>query len=198
MGVYLYDEALLVKIKNWTESTNVHVYGPNESRRLIEVMADENGDKPIQLPIISISRVGGYDIINSNKKPMTYDGLMYDATIEKSIMLNAIPINVSYQIDVWTRYFKEADAYMRNLIFNIINFPMLKITIPYNKNSRAIEHNASIRIITDVVDNSDDNRLSIGEFSRLSIGISIDDAYLWDTRVRDNVSITFEVDENDL
>lgn len=198
MGVYLYDEALLAKIKNWTESTNVHVYGPNESRRLIEVMADENGDKPIQLPIISISRVGGYDIINSNKKPMTYDGLMYDATIEKSIMLNAIPINVSYQIDVWTRYFKEADAYMRNLIFNIINFPMLKIIIPYNKDSRAIEHNASIRIITDVVDNSDDNRLSIGEFTRLSIGISIDDAYLWDTRVRDNVSITFEVDENDL
>lgn len=198
MGVYLYDEALLAKIKNWTESTNVHVYGPNESKRLIEVMADENGDKPIQLPIISISRVGGYDIINSNKKPMTYDGLMYDATIEKSIMLNAIPINVSYQIDVWTRYFKEADAYMRNLIFNIINFPMLKIIIPYNKDSRAIEHNASIRIITDVVDNSDDNRLSIGEFSRLSIGISIDDAYLWDTRVRDNVSITFEVDENDL
>lgn len=198
MGVYLYDEALLAKIKNWTESANVHVYGPNESRRLIEVMADENGDKPIQLPIISISRVGGYDIINSNKKVMTYDGLMYDANKDKSIMLNAIPINVSYQIDVWTRYFKEADAYMRNLIFNIINFPMLKIIIPYNKDSRAIEHNAAIRIITDVVDNSDDNRLSIGEFTRLSIGISIDDAYLWDTRVRDNISITFEVDESNL
>lgn len=196
MGVYLYDEALTAKIKNWTENTNVHIYNPDESRRLIEVMADENKDQPVQLPIISISRVGGYDILNSNKKRMTYDGLMYDATLDKSVELNAIPINISYQIDVWTRYFKEADAYMRNLIFNIINFPMLKIVIPYN--GRNIEHHGSIRIITDVIDNSSQGKLMIGQFSRLSIGISIDDAYLWDTRIRDNISIGFEIDESNL
>jgi len=196
MGVYLYDEALTAKIKNWTEDTNIHIYNPNESRRLIEVMADENKDQPIQLPILSITRIGGYDILNSNKKRMTYDGLMYDSTLEKSVTLNAIPININYQLDVWTRYYKEADAFMRNLIFNIINFPVLQITIPYN--GRNIPHKSAIRIITDVVDNSDDNRLSIGQFSRLSIGISIDDAYLWDTRIRDTISIGFEIDETNL
>lgn len=65
---------------------------------------------------------------------------------------------------------------MRNLIFNIINFPMLRIIIPYN--DRNIPHNSAIRIITGVMDTSEDNRLSIGQFTRLSIGISIDDAYL--------------------
>jgi hypothetical protein len=95
-------------------------------------MADETGDKPVKLPILSISRPGGYDIQNGNKKRLTYDGMMYDATETRSVTLNAIPIGITYQIDVWTRYFKEADAFMRNLIFNIINFPMLKVVIPYN------------------------------------------------------------------
>ena len=195
MGVYLYDEALVAKIKNWTENTNIHLYGPDDSKRLKEVMADESSDSPLQLPLLSISRSGGYQILNPNKKRMTYDGLMYDSTIQKSVTLNAIPINLSYQIDVLTKYQKEADAYMRNLIFNIINFPILKIVIPYN--DRRINHNAAIRIITDVIDNSSD-RLAYGQFTRFSIGIGIDDAYIWDTRIRDNISIEFEFDESNL
>ena len=93
------------------------------------------------------------------------------------------------------RYFEEADAYMRNLIFNIINFPKLSVIIPYNSDSITIEHNSSIRIVTDVLDISSERRLVPGQFTRLAIGISIDDAYLWDTRIRDNISINFEVDE---
>jgi len=196
MSAYLYDEALVAKIKNWTENTNIHIYGPNQAGRLVETLADETKDNAVQLPILSISRVGGYEILNTNKKRLTYDGLMYDATLEKSVQLNAIPINVSYQLDIWTRYFKEADAFIRNMIFNVINFPTLQIIIPYNNMS--IPHNSTIRLITGVMDTSDDLRLSIGEFTRLSIGISIDDAYIWDTRIRDNISIDWELDESNL
>lgn len=196
MSAYLYDEALTAKIKNWTENSDIHIYGPDQSRRLIETLTDENNDKPIQLPIISISRVGGYEILNPNKYRPTYDGLMYDATKEKSVQLNFIPINISYQIDVWTRYFKEADSFIRNLVFNIINFPMLQVIIPYNDWS--IPHNSAIRLTTGVMDTSDDNRLSIGQFSRLAVGVSIDDAYIWDTRIRDNILIDYEFDESNL
>ena len=198
MGANLYDEALTAKIKNWTEKADVHIYGPNESRRLVEVLADESGDKPIKLPIISISRVGGYQILNHNKKRLTYDGMMYESTEGKSISLNAIPISINYQIDVWCRYLQEADAYMRNLLFNIINFPTLEITIPYNSKSIEIKHFSNIRIVTDVLDNSGENRIFSGQFSRLGIGISIDDAYLWDTRVKDNLIIDFNFDETNL
>lgn len=117
---------------------------------------------------------------------------MLDSTSEKSLNLNAIPINVTYQLDVWTRYFKEADAYMRNLVFNIVNFPTLPVYIPYNGEN--IEHFANIRIITDVLDNSEANRQSVGQFTRLSIGIGIDDAYIWDTRINNNIAIISDVD----
>lgn len=193
MSITLYDEALTAKIKNWTENTNVHIYGVNDVRKLVETIADEEGDKPLQLPIVTISRASGYQIVNTNKKPMTYDGKMIEANVEKSVNLNAIPINITYQIDVWTRYLKEADEYMRNFIFNIINFPKVEIGLEYN--DVHIVHYSSIRIVTDVMDNSDAGfKITTGQFSRLSLGISIDDAYLWDTRIRDNIVI----DENSL
>lgn len=187
MSLDLYDNGILAKFENWTSNTSLHVYGPNDTRSLIELTMDEKNDKPIQLPILSISRSGGYQILNANKKVMTYDGLMTESNVDKSVSLNAIPIHITYQIDVWCRYMKEADAYMRDVVFNIINHPTIKIMLPYN-NIR-IEHNSTMRIVTDVLDNSELNRLSIGQYTRLSIGVGIDDAYIWDTRIRDNISV---------
>ena len=192
MSLDLYDRALIAKINSWTNRTDIHLYGPDETQNLIEVMADESGDKALQLPIISISRNIGYEILNPNKKVLTYDGMLMDATDTKSINLNAVPINILYQIDVWTRYQKEADEYMRNLIFNLINYPTLKVIIPYNQAN--LEHNATLRIATDVLDNSNSNKLATRQFTRISIGISIDDAYLWDTRVRNVIRLSGDTD----
>lgn len=188
MSLELYDKALVAKLNSWTNNTNIHVFGPDETQNLIEVIADESNDKTLQLPIISISRSSGYEIINPNKKTLTYDGLLMDATTTKSINLNAIPISIVYQIDVWTRYQKEADEFIRNLIFNLINYPTLKVIIPYNQAN--LEHFANIRIATDVLDNSSNNRLATRQFTRLSIGVNIDDAYLWDARVRNVISLS--------
>lgn len=188
MSLELYDKALVAKLNSWTNNTNIHVFGPDETQNLIEIIADESNDKPLQLPIISISRSNGYEIINPNKKTLTYDGLLMDATTTKSINLNAIPISIVYQIDVWTRYQKEADEFIRNLIFNLINYPTLKVIIPYNQAN--LEHFANIRIATDVLDNSSNNRLATRQFTRLSIGVNIDDAYLWDARVRNVISLS--------
>lgn len=191
MSVTLYDEALVKKVKNWTNNTNVHIYGTNDIQKLVETIGDETKDQPLKLPIISISRAGGYQILNPNKKPMTYDGKMIESNVEKSVNLNAIPINIVYQIDVWTRYLREADEYMRNLVFNIINFPKVEIELEYN--DVHIIHYSSIRIATDVLDSSDAGfKIVNGQFARLSLGITIDDAYLWDTRIRDNIIIDEE------
>lgn len=188
MSAYYYDEALVKKFQGWTTNTNVHIYGPDDTKRLFEVIADTSGDKPIELPIVCLRRRGGYQIINTNKKPMTFDGFTKDATVERSIQVNAIPISIPYQIDVYARHFKEADAYLRNLIFNIINFPTLSIVIPYNDAN--IEHYGNIRIASEVEDNSDiPERIISGQFTRMSLFIDLDDAYLWDARVRTNWSI---------
>ena len=189
MALTLYDTSLISKLENWTSKTNLHLYSVTDTRKLIETIADEKNDSSIKLPIISIIRQAGYEIINPNKKVLTYDGLLLDANEKKSLNLNAIPINITYQIDVWARKFEEADSYMSNLVFNLINYPTLQITIPYNNSN--IIHNATIRIATDVFDSSDINRLSIGQYFRLSVGINIDDAYIWDTRVRDVLSLSY-------
>jgi len=188
MSVYLYDEALVSKIKYWTEKTKLHVFGVDEIRDLFQVIADENKDKPITLPILTITRPKGYTIINSNKQPTTYNGIRVIQGQETASMLAKIPINIQYQFDVYTRFQKEADMYMRNLVFNIINYPTLSINIPYRDIN--FKHNANIRISSDVMDTSNNSvKLFNGQFTRLSVTVNIDDAYLWDLRVANNLSI---------
>lgn len=188
MSVYLYDEAFVEKLKKWTSNTSVNVYSPDDTRRLFEVIADNTNDSPIKLPIICLRRKSGLNVININKKPLTFDGLTIKADKEKSLQLNAIPIDIQYQLDIYTRYFKEADEFLRNLTFNIINYPTLTIKIPYNGTD--IEHNGFIRMSNDIEDNSNvPERLISGQFTRLTFNVSIDDAYLWDAKIRPNYEI---------
>lgn len=188
MAVRFYDEALLKKFQKWTADTQVQLTGVNETRRLFEVIADKQNDRPIQLPLISLSRVGGYTIQEKYKQPRSYNGSKMILTTTSGAKLNAIPIGISYQIDIYARHLAEADEYARNIVFNIINYPKLNIEIPYEDSG--LTHDANIRLITDVEDNSDiPERLISGQFTRFTIGIDIDDAYLFDVRVKDNLSI---------
>lgn len=183
MAARLYDEALLEKLKSWTQDTNMHIYNINDTKRLFEVIASENKDKPIKLPIICLRRNGGYQTTNINKKPLTFDGMRL--SVENGIVrqLNAIPIKLDYQLDIYCKQFDEADEYARNFIFNIINYPTMKIDIPYN-NQHYI-HNATLRVAEDIEDNSDiPERLIQGQFTRLTLNINIDDAYLWNVKER--------------
>lgn len=189
MSVYLYDEAFVSKLKNWTKDTQIQIYSPDDTKRLFEVVADKNNDKPIQLPILCLRRKSGLNVQNINKQPLTFNGMRVQTTDTAAMHLNAIPIDISYQLDIYTRYFKEADEFLRNLTFNIINYPKLTIKIPYN--DADIEHNGFIRMSSDIEDNSNvQERLIGGQFTRFTFNISIDDAYLWNVKVRDNLTIT--------
>lgn len=188
MAVRFYDEALLKKFQKWTADTQVQLTGINETRRLFEVIADKQNDKPIQLPLIALSRNGGYTIQEKYKQPRSYNGSALVVTTDSGAKLNAIPIGISYQIDIYARHLAEADEYARNIVFNIVNYPKLNIEIPYEDSG--LTHDANIRLTTDVEDNSDiPERLISGQFTRFTIGIDIDDAYLFDVRVKDNLSI---------
>ena len=196
MSVYLYDEALLKKFQKWTRDTQVQLTGVNETKRLFEVVADKNNDKELKLPLIALSRNGGYTILQKYKQPKSYSGATMIQTDSYGAKMNAIPISISYQIDVYARYLQEADEYARNLVFNIINYPKLQVELPYE--SSGLKHDGNIRLETDVEDNSDiPERLISGQFTRFTIGINIDDAYLFDVRLKDNLSIS-EIDLQDM
>lgn len=191
MSAYLYDEAFVEKLRNWTKSTQIQVYSPDDTRRLFEVMADNSNDSPIQLPILCLRRKSGLKVLQTGKKPLSFDGLMIESDGNQAIELDAIPIDISYQLDIYTRYFKEADEFLRNLTFNIINYPKLTIKIPYNDYN--YEHNGFIRMSEDIEDNSNiPERLINGQFTRLTFNISIDDAYLWNVRIKNTIKIECE------
>lgn len=264
MATYIYDEAILKKIKYWTQASNVHVYGADETRNLFEVMADESGDKPIELPIISIRRDRGYTIIDggTTRRPISYDGFsitdqdfdsypeaqkfckqhkldenvilpksfwiddkrfrtykeafeyckknklkpedIHTASWEKYYIktddihpqytdaIRAIPISISYQLDVYARYAKEADLLMRNLVFNIINYPGFTISIP----KANLTHTARLVLGDSIDDNSNvPERFVEGNFTRLTANITVDNARLWDTRKLRNAEIEIVLDD---
>ena len=191
MAISYYDEAVTQKIKGWlADSSKLRVLSPDESTRLIQMHAEDSGDKPLQLPLIAISRNKDIEIGNAIKQNKSFDGLILDRDKDNrtTVHLNVIPVKTTYQLDIYTRYLDEADEYARNFIFNIINYPKLNVEIPYE--DQGIRHDANIRIISDVDDNSDiPERLISGQFTRLTLGLNIDDAYLFDVRIRDIVSI---------
>ena len=65
MSTAIYDKALLKKIQNWTSTTKLSVLGVNETTRLFEILADTEDDNPITLPMITLSRNRGFNIINN-------------------------------------------------------------------------------------------------------------------------------------
>ena len=189
MSVSLYDNALIEKLRKWTAGTPIYITSVDESRRLFEILADTTNDKNIKLPLIALSRPGGYSISNKNKRPLTFNASTFQITEARGAKVNIIPLDINYQIDVYTRYLEEADEYARNLIFNIVNYPKLTVILPYE--DLGIKHDANIRLVSDVDDNSDiPQRLISGQFTRFTLKFNIDDAYLFDVRIHDNISIT--------
>ena len=188
MSVYLYDESFIEKLQGWTKGTQIQIFSPDDTKRLFEVIADNTNDSPIELPILCLRRKHGINITNQGKRPLTFDGMTLAQSNEVAIKLNAIPMDINYQLDIYTRYQKEADEFLRNLTFNIINYPKLKIKIPYN--GFDIYHNGFIRMSPEIDDNSDvPERLVSGQFTRYTFNILVDDAYLWNIKEKSNLSI---------
>ena len=185
MAIRYYDQALTEKIKGWVKDPNLNVLSPNDTSRLFQMKLDQNNDRPLNLPFVALSRDSDIEIISTQRRPLTYDGASLEATKRTTKILNAIPIKLSYQLDIYTRYFAEADEYTRNFIFNFINYPGLHIELPYNDSN--IVHDSTVLIESTVSDNSDiQERLIKDQFTRMTLKLTIDDAYLFSIPFKDN------------
>lgn len=195
MAIRYYDNALTEKIKGWIKDPNMKVLSPSDSSRLFQMKADENNDQPLTLPLIAISRDSEIEIISTNRRPLTYDGATLRQTQKTTEILNAIPIKLSYQLDIYTRYFAEADEYARNFIFNFINYPRLYIEIPYN--DAKVTHDSTVLITKSLSDTSEiKERLIPGQFTRLTLKLMIDDAYLFSIPFKDNWRVEYNINQN--
>lgn len=190
MAIRFYDEALVTKIQKWVKDPNMHILRPDETTRLFQMKADEGNDKPIQLPLIAISRDRDISILKTVKEDLSFNGIELKKTDESTVLLNAIPIQIGYQLDIYTKGMVEADEYVRNFVFNFINYPELTIDIPYNDTN--VKHTSNIYIDSTVSDNSDINeRLFPDQFVRFTIKLVVDDAYLFSTPVKTNTELVY-------
>ena len=196
MAIRYYDEALATKINSWlpkSKNRKIQVLKPDEVKRLFTIEADERNDKPIQLPLIAISRETQIDVLHPTKRAMSFDGMMLESDGKHTIQLDAVPISITYQLDIYTRHFDEGDELLRELIFKIINNPQLTITLPYN-NQNLIQV-CAMKMQGRVEDTSSiSERLFSGQFTRWTLRLNIDGAYLYSIPYVDNVKVEYELE----
>ena len=207
MACRYYDEALTKKIKDAIMTNDkILVLSPEESsEELFSTKADLNHDN-LSLPMISLIRKRDIDILNTNKKPLTYDGIrlqFYDkdgklVQGDKALKLNAIPLKLEYQLDIYTLKEYEADEFAREFLFFFINNPRLTIQLPYN--GVKATHNSTVRVETPLVNNSDiPQKLFKDQFYRYSLNLYVDDAYYFSIPSMNTIlidSVELEVVDN--
>lgn len=189
MSVRYYDKAMVDKIKRWVIDPKMRVLGPSEAKALFQQNSDRDLDKAMSLPVMVLSRDNYCEVVNTNKQALSYDGGHIDIVSEKkSGTLNAIPIKLSYTLSIYTRFFEEADEYARNFIFNLVNYPTVDINIPY-QNANII-HRSKIYLNNRVEDNSNSSgRLSQDQFTRITLSLDINDAYMFSIPIYYNYDI---------
>lgn len=189
MSVNLYDQAVTDKINSWlpkARNKSIKVLSPDETARLFSIEADEKNDEPLSLPLVSISRDNTIEILQKTMTPMSFDGLMLDATTKKTLQLDGIPININYQLDIYTRFADEALALVREFMFKLINNPQITIELPYN--NQHFKHISSLIMEEQIEDTSAiSERLFPGQFSRWTLRFRVDGAYMFNLPYVDNV-----------
>ena len=181
MAISYYDDAVTQKIKGWlADSTKLRVLSPEESNRLLQVQADDSNDEPLKLPLIAISRNKDIEIESAIKQNRSFDGLTIgkDEKQATAIQMNVIPIKTTYQLDIYTKKRIEADEYIRQYLFKLINNPQIIIEIPYN--NYIIRHTANLRVLNTVSDTSDiPTHIFAGQFYKWTIQLELQDGFLF-------------------
>ena len=193
VGVYAYDMSIIDDFrarfnykKDGTPKTN-NIIQITNSENVFEIIGDLENDN-IQFPIISLTRTG-WSIKDFHQETQTHLGALVDY-IEptdkkddrlKQVRLQAIPIKINYQVDIWTQNRADNDILARELIWFYTLNPQLLVKIPHGLNAK---HVFNVMFDFDIVDNSDIvEHNSKGRYYRQTLGLYVDDAYLWRSSV---------------
>lgn len=188
MAIKLYDEALFNKIQSWIKDPSMRILKPDETLESFRIRADKGDDGALKLPFIDIVRDNSFEILRLGRNPLSCHGAIVGVNDDIVVPLNAIPVSLSYKIDIYTQDYAHADIYLRELIFNLVNHPRLTVTVPYNGIN--FRHHAYVRLKADVEDNSSvPERLFKTQFTRWTLSLTIDDAYLFSAPVVEPASI---------
>ena len=90
--------------------------------------------------------------------------------------------------DIYTKKRIEADEYIRQYLFKLINNPQIIIEIPYN--NYKIKHTANLRVLNTVSDTSDiSTHIFSGQFYKWTIQLELQDGFLFSIPQKKNWKI---------
>lgn len=188
MAISYYDDAVTAKIKGWVaDNSNLRVLNPDETKRVIELHAEDSNDAPLKLPLLTISRNKELEIANAIKQSKSFDGLVIDTDDinAATVHMNVIPVKTLYQLDIYTKRQLEADEYVRQFLFKLINNPQIIVEIPYN--NYIVKHTANLRVLNSVSDTSDiPSHIFPGQFYRWTIQLELQDGFLFSIPYKKN------------
>lgn len=191
MALNYYDDAIVAKLKNWMpQTTDLRVLGPDETTRLYAAIADDTEDSKITLPLIALSRNKDFSIESTIKQPKSFQGLKIknDVVNNSTALMNVIPINTTYQLDILAKTRLEVDEYVRQFLFKLINNPLIIIDIPYN--GLQVRHTANLRVLDTVSDTSEISvHIFPGQFYKWTIQMELHDGFLFNIPYKRNWQI---------
>lgn len=192
ISIYAYDLSIVEDLrtrfnrdKDGKPLTNNKVY-VTPVDNVFNIIGDLSDDR-IDMPLISLQR-NSWTLASKKPQYMIWSGYPVkedydnDGTIDKISRIQAIPITINYQLDVWTRDRITNDAIMREIIFYYTQRPTLLVKIPHGLD---LVHDFNIFFENDIEDNSDIvDHVNRGQFFRQTVGVYTDDAYLWKSDIR--------------
>ena len=131
--------------------------------------------------------------MHPTKRALSFDGMMLESDGKHTLQIDAIPVVLTYQLDIYTRHYDEGDELLREMLFKLINNPQVVVELPYN--NQKIKQVCALKVQGRVEDTSGiQERLFSGQFSRWTIRFGLDGAYLYSIPYVDNVHIEEELE----
>lgn len=201
--MFLYSNAILEKLRELTANSETPILitdlGDNLFRR--SILGSNSSTEEVKLPLIGLSRTGwrlsrdkNYSMLKSGvSRDLFEDSDDQEYSIEtfkevrdnKPAIVQAIPIEIDYQLDIVTNTLIENDMIVREFFFYFLQNPTLVVKVPYQLD---FNHTVNFIIGDEVEDNSDiENQERNGFYTRQTLTFSTEGAYLWKSDYRDMI-----------
>lgn len=175
MSFYLYDKAIIDRLKDVTGDDRIHIVPPEQA---ISFLAQFDKDK-VKLPALVLSR-GPITIVDALKNQVAYlkgETAKYNTEENSVSKARLIPIRIEWSLNVYTVDRYSCDEIVRELVFYLMTKPRFSVKIPYDLD---IEQNFDIFLDNDIVDNSDLIEFpNTGEYFRETISFYTENAHLY-------------------
>lgn len=173
MSVYLYDEAVVDRLRKITGDERIHVISPDQS---IDFLAQFDKDK-VDLPAIVVSR-GPVTLLDYRNQVVALKG-QTSRRGEDNLVVKAqlIPMRIEWNIDIYTVDRYTCDEIVRELVFYFTTRPRFEITVPYQLD---IVQNFDVLLSPEITDNTDLLEFpSTGEKFRETLTIYTENAHMY-------------------